>query len=191
MRQMSNLKLAGSIVLSVLLMVGGLSIASSYFELAQFPGSLFEAQLAFRAELIESQYQTMLDQGTFRFYVITQVLDYLFIIGLGCVGYFIHVAISRIYEEGTLGYKAARFGGWLVVTSAVLDALENVVVFILLSNPTEISPVLAGLYSTLALLKWSVPFFFGPLMGCVELVIYIRHRMQQRQAPVAFITKYQ
>jgi hypothetical protein len=36
-----------------------------------------------------------------------------------------------MYKEGSFAYKAARLGRLLVVTSASMDALENIVVWLI------------------------------------------------------------
>ena len=168
-QRINGRRLALLIVMSFGLMIGGLSIATVAFEQARFPGSLFTAQLAFDADLIRTQYATLIANGTMSTYITAQILDYLFIIGLGAFGYFLHVAIARAHSEGSTWHKVARVAGLLVVTSASFDAIENIASFMMLADPTGFAPWLAPLYSSLATAKWSIAAIGTPLL-VVELV---------------------
>ncbi len=159
---------AGRLALLTLLagiwMVGGLMIASAWFAKSDIGDELFAVQLAFDADVIREQYARLVAQDTLDTYVFTQVLDYLFITGLAAFGWLLHRLIARAHEPGSRWHRVARFGGLFVVTSAAFDALENLVAFVMLADPSGFPAFLAPIYSTLAAIKWGIAFVGGPLL---------------------------
>lgn len=125
---------------------------------------LFAVQLAFDLDVIRNQYAGLVEQGTLDTYVTTQVLDYLFISGLAAFGSLLHRLIARAHTLGSRWHRLARFGGLLVVTSAGFDAVENLVAFAMLADPSGFPSLLAPIYSSLAAVKWAIAFIGGPLL---------------------------
>lgn len=157
-------RLAELTVLAGIWMVGGLMLANAWFARSNIGEELFAVQLAFNADVIRDQYARLVAQGTLDTYVTTQVLDYLFITGLAAFGWLLHRLIARAHPPGSRWHRIARFGGLLVVTSAGLDAVENLFAFAMLADPSGFLSWLAPIYSSLAAAKWAIAFIGVPLL---------------------------
>lgn len=172
------------IPLSIAAAIGGLAAVEASFARVNFPVSLREGQLAFDGELIKGYYATLMAQGTFDDYVITQVIDFGWIIGLGLMVFVLHTALGRRYP---LGSTMQRFHFWAALLSlapSVLDALENITSFFMLANPTGFPNGLALVYSSFAQLKWWLaPVVMTVLLGSIVvwLLVLARRRIGQRQ----------
>lgn len=175
-----NGRLAVLTLLAGIWMVGGLMTANTWFLRSNIGEELFAVQLAFDADVIRDQYAGLVEQGTLGTYVTTQALDYLFITGLAAFGWLLHRLIARAHIPGSRWHRVARLGGLLVVTSAGFDAVENLVSFAMLADPSGFPPLLAPVYSSLAATKWAIAFVGTPLL-LVELVAVVwRARIRRR-----------
>lgn len=171
-------RLAVLTVLAGMWMVGGLMLANGWFARSNIGEALFAVQLAFDADTIRDQYARLIDQGTLDTYIVTQVLDYLFITGLAAFGWLLHRLIARAHSPGSHWHRLARLGGLLVVTSAGFDAVENLVAFAMLADPSGFPSLLAPIYSSLAAAKWAIAFIGVPLLA-VELGAVIARRIRR------------
>lgn len=147
--------LSALLVLSLLLAAGGYVAVEISFAATNYPVSLLEAQLAFSGTAIKSHYATLLAQGTFDQFVLTQVIDFAWIIGLMLTLFFAHVAIARGQPAGSHWRQLALRLAVIAPLIAAADAIENAVSFVMLADPTSFPDWLAVLYSGLAAIKWS------------------------------------
>ena len=148
-------RLSTFLLLSLLLAIGGYVAVEISFAKTNYPVSLLEGQLAFSGTTIKSHYATLLAQGSFDRFVLTQVIDFAWIVGLMLTLFFAHVAIARGQPAGSTWRQLALRLAVLAPLIAASDALENVVSFVMLADPEEFPDWLAVLYSGLAAIKWS------------------------------------
>lgn len=176
-------RLVAMTALALALMVGGLAVATASFEESGIAADLFAVQLAFDPDVIRAQYEGLLARGTFDVYVRTQVLDYLFIVGLGGFGWLLHALVGRVHVPGSRWHRVARIGGRLVVTSAALDAVENLVSFAMLADPAGFPELLAPIYSSIAAAKWLIALVGAPLLVTELVAAAVRLATTRRVVP--------
>ena len=175
----SNAAIRNWLIGSNILAAVGYTAVTLAFIQAKFPGTLFQAQLAFRAETIKLQYATLIQQGTFGIYVTTQIIDYAWIFGLMLTLFFAHVAIAR--GQHNPGWRNLALS--LAVIAPVIasaDALENLVSFFMLGFPQSFPNWLAPVYSSFAAIKWGWSVI-GVSILVVELIALLATRFWQRR----------
>lgn len=173
-------RLSASLVLSLMLATGGYVAVEISFATTNYPVSLLQGQLAFSGTAIKSHYATLIAQGTFDRFVLTQVIDFAWIIGLMLTLFFAHVAIARGQPPGS---KWRQFALRLAVVAPLIaasDAIENAVSFIMLADPKGFPGWLALLYSGLATIKWSWAVI-GVSLIVIQVGALARSRMQQKK----------
>lgn len=170
-------RLAASLVLSLLLAAAGYVAVETSFAATHYPVSLLEGQLAFSGAAIKSHYATLLAQGTFDRFVLTQVIDFAWIVGLMLTLFFAHVAIARGQAAGSQWRRLALRLAVVAPLIAASDALENAVSFLMLADPNGFPDWLALVYSGLAAIKWSWAVI-GVSLIAVQVGALVRSRMQ-------------
>ena len=170
--------LSALLALSLLLAAAGYVAVELSFAATHYPVSLLEGQLTFSGPAIKSHYATLLAQGTFDRFVLTQVIDFAWIVGLMLTLFFAHVAIARGQPAGSRWRPLALRLAVVAPLIAASDALENAVSFIMLADPTGFPDWLAVLYSGLAAIKWSWAVI-GVSLIVIQLGALASSRIQQ------------
>lgn len=166
---------------SILLATVGYTAVTMAFIQAEFPGTLFQAQLAFRGETIKAQYETLIQQSTFSVYVTAQIIDYAWIFGLMLTLFFAHVAIAR--AQTNPGWRNLALSLAIIAPAiASADAFENLVSFFMLANPQGFPNWLAPIYSSFAAIKWGWSVI-GVSILIVELIVLLVTKLGQRRNP--------
>ena len=98
----------------------------------------------------------MQSTGTLDIYVTTQLLDYVFILTIACIGLFVCTFGARFSRSSSVGRKLGLLAGLALVAGAVCDAIENGLSFIMLANPNSFADWLALPYSTFASVKFAL-----------------------------------
>ena len=142
--------LAGASVASLAIANG---ILNASYEASNHPVSYAEGQLAFNGDTIKGYYAHMSELGTLDTYVTTQLIDFGFIAAMICIGLFFATRIARMLT-GTRAASAAAWASTLFVVGASFDAIENLISFVMLANPTGFADAIALPYSTMAALKF-------------------------------------
>jgi hypothetical protein len=168
------------LALSLLLAIVGYVAVEASFVTTKYPVSLIEGQLTFSGAAIKSHYSTLLAQGTFNGFVLTQVIDFAWIIGLMLTLFFAHVAIARGQAAGSAWRDFALRLAVIAPLIAASDAFENIVSFMMLANPQQFPDWLALLYSGLAAIKWSWAVI-GILLILIQISALVISRMQRRK----------
>ena len=122
-------------------------------ELSNFPGTLDDTMLGFNAEIIKAHF-AMMKSADMTFFILGNLLDYMFMIGYGCFFYSSARYLSWNYQQGSLPLKVGKIIAWIGVFSAICDAVENVFLFSMTFNPVGFPNWLAIAHSTFALLKF-------------------------------------
>lgn len=113
-------------------------------------------QLAFDAEKIEGYYAAIQAKGTLEVYWTTQFIDFGFIAGVMALGVLLGTLAARLGPVGSLGRKLGFAVAVLAVVGAGFDALENLLSFVLLQDPSNIAQPLALAYSSAAAVKFGL-----------------------------------
>jgi hypothetical protein len=151
----SRAQLATFLAVSILLAAAGYVAVEISFAAARYPVPLLEGQLAFSGSAIKSHYATLLAQGTIEQFVLTQVVDFVWIIGLMLTLFCAHVAMARAQPAGSSWRRFALRLAVVAPLIAASDACENAVSFLMLADPAGFPDWLALLYSGFAAIKWS------------------------------------
>lgn len=172
--------------------VGGLLISFGWFQwikgrldasyaASNHPVDYATGQTAFDGPTIKGYYQTMIDAGTLDIYWQTQLIDFGFILGLFLMGLFAGTLIARFAKAGGWARRVALIAGGSIMFGALCDAIENLISFVMLSNPTDFADWIALPYSTFAVVKFIciAAGMFG-LIGAVLLLI-----VEKIRGPVA------
>ena len=145
----------------------------SYAE-SEFPVPYFEAQLSFDAERIKYWYAFLLENETFDIYVQTQHIDFIFILSILLLHASCLLLLGRAFKAQTKGRSILVFCALLSTIAPLADALENGVSYIMLANPSGFPNVLAMIYSSFAVIKFT--FFtitYVIAAGTVLLIAFI------------------
>jgi hypothetical protein len=166
--------------LSLLLAIAGYIAVEISFARTKYPVSLLEGQLAFSGAAIKSHYASLQAQGTFDQFVLTQIIDFAWIIGLMLTLFFSHLVLARSQPPKSKWCQLALRLAVLAPIIAASDAFENMVSFVMLANPKDFSDWLAILYSSFAAIKWSWATI-GIVLLLIQIGALIRSRARQKQ----------
>jgi hypothetical protein len=122
-----------------------------YFtQLSGFPAEIFSSQLSFSGALMKSYYAlTNVD-----IYRIAPSLDYIFMIGYGLILFSSSILIARRFRETSIIQNV----GFIIAISGVIaascDAIENIFILMMLTDPLAFPDYWAVTHSIFALIKW-------------------------------------
>jgi len=130
-----------------------------------YPVDYATGQLSFNAERLEGYYAVMTQAGTMAVYLRTQIIDFGFIASVLLLSALLGTLVSRAggWARG-LGLAAAMLG----MAGAGFDALENLLSFVILTDPTDIAPLMALTYSSAAAVKFAL---LTGAMGALALAL--------------------
>lgn len=126
-------------------------------ELSGYPGTLNDTQLGFSAKIIKTHFAMMKSEDIL-FFILGNLVDYAFMIAYGCFFYSSARYLSRNYQQGSLPLKVGKMIAWIGVFSAICDAVENVFLLSMTTNPVGFPNWLAIAHSTFALIKFSLMY---------------------------------
>jgi hypothetical protein len=130
------------------------AILDTFYARSGYPVPYYEGQLAFSAAKLTGWYTAMQRNGTLGVYWHTQFVDFGFILATGLLFTAVLLLVARAVPAGA----ARRLALTLVLLGpvvALLDVVENLISFVLLTSPTAVSEPLALIYSTAAALKFA------------------------------------
>ena len=119
-----------------------------------FPVPYFVWQTSFDSEKIEWWYAQMLQWWTLDIYVSTQLFDFVLILSVVLMWIVLTYTIIRLFPEGHVLRKNALYLSLLLPLAGVFDICENLVSFIMIAHPSDISQWIAVIYSSFAVLKF-------------------------------------
>ncbi|MFX0048514.1 MAG: hypothetical protein ACFE8G_10160 [Candidatus Hermodarchaeota archaeon] len=143
-------------ILKIMLIIGfALSFAvipvMQYFtQLSGFPAEIFSSQLSFSGTLMKSFY-ALTDITLYR---IAPSLDYIFMTGYGLILFSSALIVARRYRTSSLLQKEGFIVALSGVIAACCDAIENVFILLMLTDPTGFPDYWAITHSVFALVKW-------------------------------------
>ncbi|MFX1395271.1 MAG: hypothetical protein ACFFAH_17150, partial [Promethearchaeota archaeon] len=129
-------------------------IISYFFLLSGFPVSFTESQLSFSGSKMKEYYKVT----NINYYRIVETLDYIYMIGYGSFTFSLALIISRKFELGSFWNNTGRIIAIIGVIAACCDAIENVFILLMLTDPTGFPDIWAIIHSCFALIKWLLLF---------------------------------
>lgn len=142
----------------------GLYVAS------QFPVPFYIGQTTFNAEELKGYYAVLLEKGTLGKYFWVQMADYLFMVTVFISFFALMTAVYRSLPE----IKWLKSIAWAMIfiapTAALFDAVENLVSFFFIANPTDFADWLVHPYSGFAVIKFAI-FIIAYLWAIAGLII--------------------
>ena len=145
------MKLLIKISLPVILITATLVIL--LLELSGYPGTMDDTQLGFNAEIIKTHFAMMNSEGIV-FFILANLLDYVFMIAYGCFFYSSARYLSWDYQQGSFPLKVGRMFAYIGALSAICDAVENMFLLSMTADPAGFPSWLAIAHSTFAFLKF-------------------------------------
>ena len=154
------------------------AVLNGFYARSGYPVPYYVGQTSFDASKLEGWYSTMDAAGTLGIYWQTQFVDFGFVAATALLHFALLMLVARLLPEGAWRRVAL---GFVVVGLAApaFDALENLASFVALANPIDISPALAVVYSTFAVLKFAgffAVYLWVPVAAVAALVIRLRAR---------------
>ena len=139
-------------------------------------------QLAFDSEVIEGYYAVMIEAGTLDIYWRTQMIDFGFIASIMVLSVLLGTFLARLGGPGSWGARAGIAGAVLGLAGATMDVLENLMSFVMLANPQNISQLVAFVYSSFAAAKFGL-LTLAMLAMLAALVIGLFERLARAYRP--------
>ncbi len=143
--------------LSLLLVFLSMPLVLSALQASGYNGTIDDTQLGFSAQIIKGYFALMDSQGMMLF-ALGNLFDYLFILSYGTFFYYSTRYLSWNYPPRSITKQIAVGFMWIGVASAVSDAIENIFLFLMLSNPLGFPSWLAIAHSLFATLKFMMMY---------------------------------
>ena len=147
-------------------------LLNASYSASGFPVPYWQAQLSFDHVKLKAWYGVLIAKGTLKKYVITQNIDFFFIVSVLLLHTSALLAISRFLPEQS---KSRLFMAWaslFAVVAPLADAIENGISYIMLANPAHFEPSLALVYSSFSAIKFGM-FTFAYLAALGGLLAAI------------------
>ncbi len=122
---------------------------------SKFPVPFYEGQTTFDAIETKAHFQVLIENNTLDVFWRTQLIDFVYILATFLFTIF---AIVSVYKMLAFSIKLQRISWhmiFLMPLNAILDVFENLVSFIMLSNPTDFANWLIIPYSSFAVAKFT------------------------------------
>lgn len=135
---------------------GAKALLDASYAASRHPVDYATGQTSFDATQIEGWYGTMQSLGTLDLYVRTQLIDFGFIASVMLVGLMLGTLVARLGRADSWGRKIGLAAAAFAIAGASMDAIENLLSFIMLSTPEAIPQMLAVIYSGAAVIKFAL-----------------------------------
>ena len=163
-------------IFSFILLIVSMIFVMILLEMSNFSGTLEETQLGFNGEYIKSIFAFM-NENEMVLFLLANILDYAFMLAYGAFFYSTALILARKLKEGSLlskvGYNIVILG----VISACCDALENLFLLLMVSNPVDFPMWLAIPHSSFAIIKFALIYVvFGWLVIISLSRLFVRRK---------------
>lgn len=157
------------------------NVLNSSYEASGHPVGYAEGQLAFSGSTIKGYSAHMTGLGTLDTYVATQLIDFAFIASMVAIGVFVATGIARGLS-GTRAASAASLAGVLFIVGSGFDAVENLISFVMLTDPSGFPDAIALPYSLAAALRF-LAIVPAVILTAAALVVLVGRRLTQAFRP--------
>ncbi|WP_155370736.1 hypothetical protein [Catellatospora vulcania] len=120
-----------------------------------YPVPYYAGQLSFSGRKLSGWYSAMERGGTLETYWQTQFVDFAFIAATALFFTAALLLVARAMPPASAARSKAVALVPLALVAPVADALENLISFVLLSDPAHVNGALAIVYSTVAAVKFA------------------------------------
>lgn len=145
------------------------------YELTEFPVSFMEGQTTFNAETTKAHFQVLIDKGTLDQFIQVQKNDFFLMLTFIFALFLMGSAATRLLHSqfpNSWIVKLSLFVMWVTPLAGFLDAMENGVSFVMLSNPQGFSDWLIWPYSSFAVGKF-VAITIGYVWALITGVVFV------------------
>lgn len=145
------------LIICIILLIAIYPIITYLFTFS-YPVSFIESQLSFSGQLIK-QYNAI---ANIELYRIANILDYIFMVSYGGIFFSLGLIITRKFEKESIWCKISLNIVPLAIVAPISDAIENLFILLMLSNPLEFPDIWAIIHSCFSLVKFTIMFIgFG------------------------------
>ncbi len=134
--------------------VGGQLALQLMFARVQHPVPLVVANLTGDPDTLRGWYRVLTEQGTLDRMVITEIVDYLWLAGLGTCLVLITLLVAELlrHRNPPARLSLRKIAPWMIAAPAV-DAVENALSLVMLSDPFAFPDPLAYAHATASVIK--------------------------------------
>lgn len=149
------------------------------YDATGYPVTFFEGQTTFSGDTVKGHFAELDRLGTLGVFADVQRFDFAFMASVAIFGLLGGLLIVRL-TSGRVGRWVGYTTAIAAVTGAVSDAIENLVSFIMLANPTGFADALAVAHSSFAVIKFA-GLTFAMAAGAVGLVLVVVHAVRRQR----------
>lgn len=168
------------VALALALMMGVNGELQNRYDATGYPVTFFEGQTTFSGTAVKGHWAELAQLGTLEAFAQVQQFDFIFMACVAAFGVLGGLLIMRL-TSGRLGRTIGCTTVAAAITGALSDALENVVSFVMLADPTGFADALAIVHSGFAVLKFA-GMTVAMLAGTVGAVIVIMQLVQSSRS---------
>ena len=144
----------------------------TYFFTISYPVSFIESQLSFSGEIIKQHNAS----ANIELYRIANILDYFFMISYGAIFFSLGLIIARKFNPETLWQKISLLLIPLTLIAPICDAIENIFILLMLTDPLGFPDIWAIIHSFFALIKFIIMFIGFGWLGIVLIKLIINRK---------------
>ncbi|MFX0024074.1 MAG: hypothetical protein ACFE9S_17230 [Candidatus Hermodarchaeota archaeon] len=141
----------------------------TYLFTISYPVSFIESQLSFSGQLIK-QFNT---SANIELYRIANILDYFFMLSYGGIFFCIGLIIARKFNHRTIWRRISFILIPLTIIAPLCDAIENIFILLMLTDPLGFPDIWAITHSCFALIKYIVMFIGFGWLGIALIKLWI------------------
>ncbi|MFX1251798.1 MAG: hypothetical protein ACFFCZ_09340 [Promethearchaeota archaeon] len=157
------------IISSFLLLVISMPIVIGLLTLSNSTGDVYAFQLGFNAEYIRSVFSLMSNEEL-SIFILGNLFDYVFMIAYGTLIFSSALLLTRKLREGSIWNQIGFFIAIAGIIASCCDAMENIFLLLMVSNPVNFPSWLAIPHSSFALVKFIILY---ASMGWIFLTIVL------------------
>lgn len=163
-------------VFSFILVIVSMFFVMMILEMSNFSGTLEETQLGFNGEYIKSIFALM-NEDEMALFILANILDYMFMLAYGTFFYSTALILARKLKEGSIWSKVGYAMGIVGIISACCDAIENLFLLLMASDPADFPIWLAIPHSSFAVTKFLLMYIvFGWLVIISISRLFVRKK---------------
>jgi hypothetical protein len=163
------------LIFGIILFIVIIPLMVIFYELSHYPVSFFESQLSFSGTVIKSHFSIM-NLLQLNYYFIWLIIDYGFMLGFAIIYFSLDLILARKFEDTSRWRKTGYIGALLGLLYFFCDAVENIFIFAMLTDPLGFPNIWAVTHSWFALIKFIFNFSSGFWAITAGIVLLIRRK---------------
>lgn len=155
---------------SFVLLFFSMLVVMILLEITNFSGTLEESQLGFSGAYIKSKFALM-NENEMKLFILANIFDYVFMLAYGTFFFSTALMLARQLKEGSIWNKVGYVIAILGIISACCDALENIFLLLMASDPAGF-PIWLGIpHSSFAFAKFTLMYI---VFGWILIISFSR-----------------